>query len=158
MASTSRTTGISGITGKTVYVRHATDWDMEMLEDILKEKEQRMLSVPRSQIVVAVVEHDIIGYGILEERSGGEACVHVKELGRHRGIGSVIASHLLERNPASTVTVTAGDPEIFGDMGFSRLRTGEAGKVYASMACKLPVVDGGTPPVFLKPSLKDVAA
>lgn len=103
-----------------VYVRHATDWDLVRLKRTAGEKELGLTDAPQSRIVVAVMEDEIIGFGVLDRRTESEACLVVREIGRRRGISPVIANHLLKRNLASNVSEISTNLEIFGDKAFNK--------------------------------------
>jgi len=120
-----RLTGISSITGKTVYIRHATESDIVTVREYLK-RHTHNTDEPefmRSDVVVAAEEDRIIGFGILEKSDDNDAgCVTLAENNRRRGIGASIARHLMEYSPMKTIYVTAGEPDYFTGLGFSKAK------------------------------------
>lgn len=80
-------TGISAITGKTVVIRHATEWDMVFTEENLKKNDLDTTGLQAYQFAVAAEKSDLIGFGGL--RKTGDVydigCVVVAEKRRNRG-------------------------------------------------------------------------
>jgi len=107
-------TGISSITGKTVYIRHATDWDVFMIGRTWKRLEKDEALFNRENVVVALEEDRIIGFAILESpvpAPGGTkdtGCVTIFEDSRRRGIGAQVVSHLMKYAPVKTVYTATG--------------------------------------------------
>jgi N-acetylglutamate synthase-like GNAT family acetyltransferase len=121
-----RVTGISSITGKTVYIRHATESDMVDVQDYLKRHKQEERDLTRSDVVVAAEEDRIIGFGILEKAHDNDAgCATIVEDGRRRGIGASIVRHLMEYAPMKTVYSAAGGRRYFTRLGFTRTKTAQ---------------------------------
>lgn len=89
-----RKTGISGITGKFVTVRHATENELVDVEDYLR-KNHADSDLKNADVVVASEDHRIIGFGILKKEND-EGCLSLFEDSRRKGIGSTIISHLKE--------------------------------------------------------------
>jgi N-acetylglutamate synthase-like GNAT family acetyltransferase len=117
-------TGISSITGKTVYIRHATEGDVVNIQDYLKRHRQEKCDLTQSDVVVAAEEHRIIGFAILRKDCDGDAdCVTVIEDARRRGIGAPIVRHLLEYAQVRTVYSAAGVPRYFTELGYKRTKT-----------------------------------
>jgi N-acetylglutamate synthase-like GNAT family acetyltransferase len=116
-------TGVSSITGKTVYIRHATESDMVEVRAYLYLHNQK-LSQPklmRSEIVVAAEEDRMIGFGILEKSEDNSAgCVAIFEDGKRTGIGASIARHLMEYAPMKTIYVAGDKPGYFTELGYTR--------------------------------------
>jgi N-acetylglutamate synthase-like GNAT family acetyltransferase len=118
-----RLTGISSITGKTVYIRHATESDIVTVREYLKRNTHNRSEpdLMHSDVVVAAEEDRLIGFGILEKADDNDAgCVTIAENGKRRGIGASIAHHLMEYSPMKTIYVTAGEPGYFTGLGFSK--------------------------------------
>jgi len=89
-----RKTGISGITGKMVSIRHATESDRVDLEEYLK-RHHTDGDLQNAEVVVASEDRRIIGFGVLKkEKEAG--CVSLYEDSRRKGIGSTIVKHLME--------------------------------------------------------------
>ena len=89
-----RRTGISGITGKYVTIRHATVSDRVDVEEYLM-KHHSGSDLRNAEVVVASEDRRIIGFGILKKENEG-GCVSLFEDSRRRGIGSTIVKHLME--------------------------------------------------------------
>ena len=122
----SRLTGISSITGKTVYIRHATEWDVVNIKDYLKRYGQKERDLTQSDVVVAAEEDRLIGFAILEKGRESDAdCVTVIEDTRRRGIGAPIVRHLMEYAQVKTVYSPAGMPRYFTRLGFTRTKTAQ---------------------------------
>jgi N-acetylglutamate synthase-like GNAT family acetyltransferase len=117
-----RSTGISNITGKTVYIRHATEWDVVNIQDYLKRHGHEERDLTHSDVVVAAEEDHLIGFAILEKGRESDAdCVTVIEDTRRRGIGAPIVRHLMEYSQVRTV-YSAAMPEYFTRLGFTRAK------------------------------------
>lgn len=92
-----RFTGISSITGKTVYIRHATEWDAVNIQDCLNRHGLEERGLRQSDVVVAAEGDRLIGFAILEKGHESDAdCLTVTEDIRRRGIGAPIVRHLME--------------------------------------------------------------
>lgn len=118
-----RSTGISSITGKTVYIRHATEWDVVNIKDYMKRHGQEEPDVMQSDVVVAAEEDRLIGFAILEKGREGDAdCVTVVEDARRRGIGAPIVRHLMEYSPVRTVYSAASMIGYLTRLGFTRAK------------------------------------
>lgn len=116
-------TGISNITGKTVYIRHATEWDVVNILDYLKRHGQEERDLAQSDVVVATEEDRLIGFAILEKGRESDAdCVTVIEDTRRRGIGAPIVRHLMEYSQVRTVYSAGGMPGYFTRLGFRRAK------------------------------------
>jgi len=118
-----RVTGISSITGKTVYIRHATESDLIDVQDYLKRRRQQERDLAQSDVVVAAEDDRLIGFGILEktyDRSAG--CATIVMDGRRRGIGASIVRHLIEYAPMKTIYGEAGMHRCFTGLGFRRTK------------------------------------
>jgi len=122
--SNPRLTGISSITGKTVYIRHATEGDVVNVKDYLKRHRQEERDLTQSDVVVAAEEDRIIGFALLEKgRDGIADCVTVIEDTSRRGIGAPIVRHLMEYARVRTVYSAEGVTRYFTRLGFRRTRT-----------------------------------
>jgi hypothetical protein len=91
MAS-SKLTGISNISGKTVYIRQATEWDMVMLAQYLNEDTNNVLDHSEPEVVVAVEDNRIISFGILQKANADTGCVTAKEDEGQSRMGTYIAA------------------------------------------------------------------
>ena len=121
-----RFTGVSSITGKTVYIRHATEWDVVNIQDYLKRHGQEERNLTQSDVVVAAEDDRLIGFAILEKGRDIDAdCVTIIEDTRRRGIGAPIVRHLMEYAQVRVVYSTAGMPRYFTRLGFTRTKTTE---------------------------------
>ena len=119
-----RFTGISSITGNTVYIRHATEWDVVNIQDYLKRHGQEERDFRQSDVVVAAEGDRLIGFAILEKGRKSDAdCVTVNEDARRRGIGAPIVRHLMEYAQVKTVYSSAGMPQYFTRLRFTRAKT-----------------------------------
>jgi N-acetylglutamate synthase-like GNAT family acetyltransferase len=117
-------TGISNITGKTVYIRHATEADVITVREYLDRRQKEELDFTQAEVVVAAEEDRIIGFGILEKTSDADVgCVMISEERSRSGIGATIAEHLMEYAPMKTIYVVEGEPSYFTKLGFSKATT-----------------------------------
>lgn len=134
-----RITGRSVLTGKTVYIRHATDWDLDTLRMHLANK--GLDGVTAGQVVVAVEDDRIIGFGLVERAARDDAvCLTLSEVRRRRGIGSSIVRHLAEFEPQITTLYAAGGRQrYFTRAGFSRKPYAARGNAAQAPAC--PIFD-----------------
>ena len=134
-----RITGISSITGRTVYIRHATESDLVDVQSYLKRRRREESDLAQSDVVVAAEEDRIIGFGILEKtRDGNAGRATIVEDGRRRGIGASIVRHLLEYAPLRTVYTEAGMHRYFTSLGFTRTKTAqrEHANIAAESICR----------------------
>jgi N-acetylglutamate synthase-like GNAT family acetyltransferase len=121
-----RITGISSITGKTVYIRHAAESELIDIQAYLKRHKMGDRELEPSDVVVAVENDRIIGFGIMEKIHDHSAgCATIVEDGRRRGIGASIVRHLIEYAPVRTVYIGAGVQRYFTRLGFTRTRTAQ---------------------------------
>lgn len=87
-------TGISGITGTMASIRHATDRDLVEIRDYLK-RQKGGCGLEGAEAVVAVEDDRMIAFGIMQ-RKGLTPCITIRELRRGKGLGPLIARHLME--------------------------------------------------------------
>lgn len=118
-----KATGISNITGKTVYIRHATEWDKVVLGERLTQRQKDVLNIAESEIVVAAEEERIIGFGVLEKVHDGAGCLTIKGNARGREIGPFIIRHLLEYAPMKTIYAASDKPGFFKRLGFAKAKS-----------------------------------
>ena len=115
-------TGNSSITGKTVYIRHATEWDVVNIQDYMKRHGQEERILRQSDVVVAVEDDHLIGFAMLEKgRDVNTDCVTVIEDARRCGIGAPIVRHLMEYAKSKIVYSATGMPQYFTRIGFTRM-------------------------------------
>ncbi len=114
-------TGISGITGRTVYIRHASEWDRFRVRQKLRREGLSGELPAASQVVVAIEEDRIIGIGILRTTSAdATACLLLLEDAGRSGIGAQVVRHLLDHSPVKTVFAKAGSGDHILGAGFVR--------------------------------------
>ncbi len=120
----SRATGISELTGKTMTVRHATEADMGFIEEELEKNNIETENLDHNEFVVAVENGDIAGFGRL--RKVGEfyqiGCVAVVEDRRKRGVGSLIVKHLLDFSSVKLVYIVTDLVDYFRKLGFAEMK------------------------------------
>lgn len=119
-----RKTGISGITGKTVYIRHAGDSDRVSIREYC-ERHHLAVDITAPDTVAAVEDDRLIGFGILERSAAGDgrAALTILEDGRRRGIGAPILRHLMEYGPVKKVQADGASAPYLERLGFQRVRT-----------------------------------
>ncbi len=124
------------VAGRTVYIRHATAWDI----DAIRNERLGGAAIPKldpARTVVAAEEDSIIGFGVAGSPSDdGAICVTVFERHGCRGIGSSIVRHVLE-------TMTGGARSVFEKgaprMIVSQMRTRHIStRGWTSSACIAP--------------------
>ena len=134
-----RKTGISGITDKTVVIRHATDTDRVRVEEYFRQHGNAN-DLGNADLVVAAEEERIIGFGILKKENDA-GCVSVFEDSRRKGIGSVIVKHLMSYEPLKRVYATR-NVSFFTRYGFAR-KTGQrpARATRSGRECRMPLME-----------------
>jgi citrate lyase synthetase len=75
-------------------IRHATDRDLMEIREYLKHR-KGSCGLEGADAVVAVEDDRMIAFGILQ-RKGAKPCVTIRELRRGKGLGTLIAGHLME--------------------------------------------------------------
>lgn len=87
-------TGISGITGTLASIRHATAWDLVEIREYVK-RHKGACGLEGADVVVAVQDDRLIAFGIMQ-RTGLTPCITIRERRRGKGLGPLIARHLME--------------------------------------------------------------
>ncbi len=137
----SKSTGISGITGKVVQVRHANEGDMVFIKDSLKRHHWDTLDVDNARFVVAVENGDLLGFGglTLTGEAGEINCIVVMEEKRKKGIGALIVEHLIEHAPVEKLYTLTDAAEYFRALGFAETKEGPQDLLNSlAAACKVP--------------------
>jgi len=116
--NSTKLTGISSITGKTVYIRHASEWDKIMLEHYLNDDMKEVVGSSKSDVVVAVEEGKIVGFGVLHEVNTEIGCVTMQRSGGLRGVDTYILRHLLENASIKKIYIKSKKPEKLKKLGF----------------------------------------
>ncbi|HUJ16701.1 MAG TPA: GNAT family N-acetyltransferase [Nitrospirota bacterium] len=116
-----RKTGVSGITGKMVSIRHATGSDLINVEEYLRDHHAGS-DLGNAEVVVAAEERRIIGFGILKKENDA-GCISLFEDSRRKGIGSSIIKHLAEHALLKRVYASRY-ASYFTHAGFSRVQKG----------------------------------
>jgi N-acetylglutamate synthase-like GNAT family acetyltransferase len=133
-----RKTGISGITGKVVTIRHATESDLVDLEEYLK-RHHADSSLENADVVVAAEDRRIIGFGVLKKENEA-GCISLFEDSRRKGIGSTIVKHLTE-NAAVKRLYASRYASYFTRYGFLRSGRPSARATRADDPCKRPMME-----------------
>lgn len=120
-----KTTGISDITGKVVRVRHANEYDMDFIEEMLKKHNLDTDDLHYTQFVIATENGTPIGFGRLKKTGDVYeiACVIVHEEKRGQGIGSLIVKHLIDYSPLDIVYVVTDEVDYYKKLGFVEVQT-----------------------------------
>ena len=151
----SRTTGISEITGRTVKIRHAAEADMAFIEEQLKRHNIDTEKLDYGEFVVAHENGEIVGFGRLRKIGGSYqiGCVVVVEDRRHRGVGSLIVKHLLDFSSVNLVYVVTDLVDYFKGLGFEVMKEGSKELLDAlDEACKLKGKPNTVLMVYEKPA------
>jgi len=129
-----KVTGISGITGKMVRIRHATSMDMPLIEDKIRQYRLDASNPRYEEFVVAFEDGEFLGFGRLKKTGAMYeiGCVAVVEEKRGRGIGSSIIKHLIEYAPVDIVYVITDMVSYFSRLGFTVMKEG-AKELYDSL-------------------------
>jgi hypothetical protein len=133
---------IANVAGRTVYIRHATAWDLDTIQNEKKAWGRHIPDLDPERVVVAAEEDAIIGFGIMGKPSAqGSVCITVFEKRTRRGIGSSIIRHMLENDPQISGLRASDDrSELSLRLSVPRRRSrSSANKGGASTACP---VDG----------------
>ncbi len=119
-----KATGISELTGKIARVRHATEADMPFIEETMKKYHFDAENLTYSDFVVATENGKIVGFGSLKKTGGiyEVGCVVVVEEKRSRGIGQLIAKHLVDFAPVDRVYAMTDRVDYFKKLGFVEIR------------------------------------
>lgn len=138
-----RKTGISSITGKMVYIRHAEDFDRVNMREYC-ERHHLAVDTEAPDAVAAVEDDRLIGFGILGPSSAGDgrAALTLWEHGRRRGIGASILRHLLEYGSVDAVRAERASAPYLVRLGFHR--AGGRGRSALYERIKRPVRAGGS--------------
>ncbi|MHB8846242.1 MAG: GNAT family N-acetyltransferase [Nitrospirota bacterium] len=75
-------------------IRHATAWDLVEIREYVK-RHKGACGLEGAEAVVAVEDGRMIAFGIMQRR-GGKPCITIRELRRGKGLGPLIAHHLME--------------------------------------------------------------
>jgi ribosomal protein S18 acetylase RimI-like enzyme len=119
-----RETGISSITGKVLYIRHANESERIDIAEILKKQTGRSLDVPEGDAVVASQEDRLLGFALLSKDTRHRAgCLSVYESRRHRGIGREVLRHLFEYSAVKYVAADRVAARHLLEIGFKREST-----------------------------------
>ncbi|MBI5739712.1 MAG: GNAT family N-acetyltransferase [Nitrospirae bacterium] len=129
-----KVTGISGITGKMVKIRHATSMDMPLIEEKIRRYRLDATDLRYEEFVVAVEDGEFIGFGRLRKTGAMYeiGCVAVVEERRGKGIGASIIRHLLDYAPVDMVYVVTDMVSYFSRLGFTVMKEG-AKQLYDSL-------------------------
>jgi len=92
------------VAGRTVYIRHASEWDLDTIRNERIAGGVEMPEIDPARIVVAVEEDRVIGFGIIGQATAeGAVCMTVFEKEDRRGIGASIVRHAVESTELTTV-------------------------------------------------------
>jgi hypothetical protein len=134
-----RATGVSGITENIVTIRHASDADIVNVGEELGGRMVDTVDLSHADIVVALEEERMIGFGILEYEGmpEGAGCLSLREKDDRRGIGLSIVRHLFEyADEVRQVTAPSETARYLADVGFRRRKNGGLrGGESASSSC-----------------------
>jgi hypothetical protein len=131
-------TGISGITGKMVIIRHATNTDRVRIEEYLQ-LHQGHSDIDQADVVVASEQERIIGFGVLK-KGDGAGCISLFEDSRRKGIATAITHHLAQYAPGEKLYVSRL-VSYFTRIGF-RKRLARASRNRTSTAgCTMPLLE-----------------
>lgn len=124
-------TGISAITGSIVNIRHATEADRYIDRyEAARHSVARGASIDpeRDEIVVATQEgkkRRLLAFAALSfDDAGGrpeEGRLTVVEKGRVRGMGKIVAQHLVEHAPVRTLVTDRSTSRYLSELGFRRI-------------------------------------
>ncbi len=126
------------VAGRMVYVRHATEWDIDTIRRESKDRWPELDGLGPERVVVAAEEDAIVGFGLVARPSAdGTVCVTLFQKRDRRQLGPSIVRHVLENQPLiKTLRESAGLPDHAVKMVVSRKKRGSSKD--ASSACPLP--------------------
>lgn len=131
---------VTGITGKTMRIRHAAVADMAFIEEQLKKNNMDTQDLDFGEFVVATEDGEITGFGRM--RKTGQfyqvGCVVVVEEKRSLGIGSLIVKHLIDLSPVTLAYVPIELEDYFAKLGFEKMQEGSK-ELYDALdeACRI---------------------
>jgi len=137
-------TGISGITGKMVVIRHATETDRVRVEEYLRLHEGNS-DIDQDDVVVAAEQERIIGFGILK-KGDGDGCISLFEDSRRKGIATAISSHLVQYAPHEKLYV-GRLVSYFSQKGFKERLTHITRQHKSAAGCRMPLLERVSPRV-----------
>jgi hypothetical protein len=118
-----RETGISGITGKVLYIRHASESERIDIADILKKRAGKFPDISEADIVVASQEAQLLGFAVLTKNAGGvSGRLNLYESGRRRGFSREMLRHLFDYSTVKHVAADRVSARHLRSMGFQRER------------------------------------
>jgi len=127
----SRETGISSITGKVLYIRHANESERIDIADILKKRAGKFLDISEADIVVASQGARLLGFAVLTKNAGGvSGRLNLYESGRRRGFSREMLRHLFDYSTVKHVAADRVSARHLRSMGFRRGK----GEVYEAAA------------------------
>jgi GNAT superfamily N-acetyltransferase len=138
-------TGISGITGKMVIIRHATENDRVRVEEYL-EMYQGNAGIDQADVVVAAEQERIIGFGVMK-KGDGSGCISLFEDSRRKGIATAIARHLAQYAPGEKLYVSRL-VSYFTRIGFRKRLAHTNRRSRSAAGCSMPLLEplpGGSP-------------
>ena len=142
-----RRTGISSITGRIVYIRHASPIEREIAVETLAlaAEDGAAPDAAAADIAVAVEDDRCIGFAVLErsEQDEGTGCIALVEDGRRRGIGGPVLQHLLEHSEVTRLFAGKDSAGSLGRAGFRRVTGSRAGRGRGG-ACAIPGAGAGS--------------
>jgi GNAT superfamily N-acetyltransferase len=119
-----RKTGISSITGKVLYIRHANESERIDIAEILNKQAGWSLDVSEGDAVVASQEDRLLGFALLSKDTRHRAgCLSLYESRRHRGIGREVLRHLFEYSAVKYVAADRVAARHLLEIGFKREST-----------------------------------
>ena len=131
-----RNTGISSITGKVLYIRHATESERIDIAEILKKRTGKSPDILGADIVVASQESRPLGFAVLTKNAGGlSGCLDLYESGRHRGFGREMLRHLFDYSTVRQVAADRATARHLLGMGFQLNRDSARKSVVLRNTC-----------------------
>lgn len=134
-------TGISGITGKMVRVRHANEDDIFFIKEMLERHGIASEEIDYSEFMIAFENGFPIGCGRIRRTDGFSeiSCVEIVKEQLGNGIDALIVQHLLEDSALEKVYVVTDRVETYRKLGFREI-SGTEGPLEGSLAkvCRPP--------------------
>jgi N-acetylglutamate synthase-like GNAT family acetyltransferase len=132
-----RETGVSGITGKVLRVKHATAADMVFIEKKLMEHHVDTGDMEPEQFVVAWEDGEMAGFGRLRHVGGADeiSCVLVFDEDKKKGVSDLILRHLVEYSSSTVVYAVTDSGEQYRRLGFEECPPEEAENL--DITCKV---------------------
>jgi N-acetylglutamate synthase-like GNAT family acetyltransferase len=109
---------------KIVKIRHATEVDTFLIEEMLKKHHLDTSELDYNQFVIATENGDTVGIGRLKKIGKVQEIGCITIIEQRVGIGKIIAKHLLHATPVKLLYVGEDKKDYFKELGFKEMKEG----------------------------------